>query len=45
MPLIATFRSFPCQLDRITVSTSRFMLRMIATDVVSERRTRRRQPG
>ena len=36
---------FPCQLDRITVSSSRFMLRMIATVVVSERRARRRQPG
>jgi hypothetical protein len=45
MLFIATPRPFPCQLDRITVSSSRFMLRMIATVVVSERRARRRKPG
>jgi hypothetical protein len=40
MLLIAAPRPYSGQLDRITVYSSRFMLRMIATLVVSELRSR-----
>ena len=39
--LITVPPSFPVQLDRVTVYPSRFMLRMIETVVVSERRAGR----
>jgi hypothetical protein len=45
MLLIATPRGFPCQLDRVTVSSSRFMLRMIATFVPAPANWGRRRNG